>query len=100
MLTYYEPQVRYSYRMGDAEYTGTKINKLDLVYGDRNTAEGRLREFPIGSIHSALVDPEHPSEAVLEDLPLDATFWVPLLFGLAAVGLFQTIAYLLRGKSG
>lgn len=61
----YAVDVRYSYRVGEKEFTGTRIGINDPPFPRREWAEAFRNEFPVGRTLEARHHPERPERSLL-----------------------------------
>ena len=59
------PDVRYSYSVGNVNYTGSRVDFHQHLTA-RDTAEAMIAPYPVGKIVRVYYDPADPSCAVLE----------------------------------
>lgn len=65
--TSYQPQVTYSYQVGNQTYTSDRLSfGARVSYGNRNQASKVLEAYPVGMPLVIYYDPEKPAEAVVE----------------------------------
>jgi hypothetical protein len=63
----YTPQVRYSYRANNTDYTGDKLAFGFVTgYGSDSKARAQLARYPVGGQVTVYYDPASPDKAVLE----------------------------------
>lgn len=92
----FRPTIRYTYRVGETEFEGTRLTVFQALYPTAGEAEGRLRDYPVGAEVPVHHDPEDPGRSVLEPGPatFDNTyFWA---FGGGFLALIVVLAVFLR----
>jgi hypothetical protein len=62
----YFADVAYTYRVGDREFTGTRIRPSDGEYNIRDGAVHAIRELTVGKQHPVFYNPANPRQAVLQ----------------------------------
>jgi|SRR5882757_455375 len=62
----YYPSIRYEYNYCGAKFTGTKLKSALLQYNWRGPSERVVQRFPKDTRVEVYVNPDNPSEAVLE----------------------------------
>ena len=62
----YYPSITYEYTHSGAKFTGTKFKSALLQYNWRGPSERVVQRFPKGAPIEVYVNPDDPSEAVLE----------------------------------
>ena len=86
----YEPIVEYEYRVDNQQFTGDTVNFLAFNSSSRRRwANGVVKKYKIGSMHTVYYNPADPSESVL-DRSWDHSNWFglfPLIFFLVGFGL-------------
>lgn len=94
--TYYQPVIRYTYRVGGAAYEGSRYKNGwggDWMHPDRARVEAVLNQHPDGKQVKVHYDPADPAQAYLEVQETDAN-----LTGLGVSGLiFAAIALAVLG---
>ena len=95
----YMPSVHYQYRLGNREFTDSKLDfHTQDRWHSRQYAERKLAQYPDGKVVSVAYDPRDPSFAVLEPgltadpvflMYLDAVFLV--LFAIGFIYLLVTM---------
>jgi hypothetical protein len=67
-MTAHRARIHYKYRVNDREYVGDKLNfGGESVHSSlRGRAESKTRAYPEGKAVQVYVNPQNPSEAVLE----------------------------------
>lgn len=88
----YEFQVRYSYVYGGSDYVSTKVAPWYSGESDYTEAQDLSRRYPKGATAKCLVNPDDPSEAVLEtdfQWPLLPLMVIPLALLAGGVALLR-----------
>ncbi len=62
----YKLNVRYAYWVQGLRYESDSVSVLVPYYLSRSKAQEKAGEYPVGSSVIALVNPEHPEEALLQ----------------------------------
>lgn len=86
----YFADVAYTYRVGDAEFTGSRIRASDGEYNIRDGAVQSIRDLTVGEPLAVFYNPADPRQAVLQPgagFQEYALLLVPL--GLLAVGIWS-----------
>ncbi len=68
----YRPEVSYRYRVGDKEFTGTRVAFGKILYYQSAEAEAFLAARPPGASVRVYHDPTNPAESVLDRGPSHA----------------------------
>jgi len=78
----YLVELRYRYEVGGTEYESERLRRLPVEASDLRKAEARIRPYPEGLETVCFVDPEEPSNAVLERDSRGALYsiWFPWIF--------------------
>ncbi len=63
---YYEPLIRYSYKIAGTDYESSVIRFGDLVRNSRSLADELVTKYPQGSTVAVRYDPSDPARATLE----------------------------------
>lgn len=94
----YTWDLAYRYRFDGQEWTADRYRRVPTSSGDRERIERQVRENPVGSKVTAWVNPDDPSQAVLEHETKAAlyTMWFPMLFVIGGGGMMW--ACLRRGN--
>jgi Protein of unknown function (DUF3592) len=94
--------IRYRYSFEGRDYTGTRWRRVRFMWSDDKDvakktphaaeAQKLIARFPSGMATTCWVDPEAPSEAVLEHHTKASIFtvWWPLLFALGGGGIIRS----------
>lgn len=85
----YRAHVRYRYRHEDREWVSDGVSTKDKWSRDRSKAERVVARYGLGSRVACFVNPDNPSEAILERSTLAPgyTLWFPGLFVLGGAGM-------------
>ncbi len=85
----YAPFIRYEYRWEPGSYVGTKVRSGLVRYNWRGPADRLCSRYPAGAQVSVFVNPEDPSDSVLE--PGGDSALVPLL--ICVGGIFALVGF-------
>jgi len=102
--TYYRPRVEFSYTYDGKSYTGTRLQWFEEPDTRLAKIEDVLKRFPEGERTKAYVNPEDPSQAVLDrEATGDATTYVAIgslfsVIGLVLLGFFVWTAWSMRSR--
>ncbi len=66
LTTSYYPEVRYTYQVMGAAYSGDKISFGGSVGGSRKKAQEAIAQYPAGKTVPVYYDPNNPEDAVIE----------------------------------
>jgi len=89
--TYFKPQVRYDYRVGDQTYKGERLDFSSRAYQFEEKASKRLAAYQAGSEVTVHYDPADPSKSVLEPTASGNTLVIILGMALILVGVLFAI---------
>ncbi len=96
--TTYRPDLSYRYTWEDREWESSRYRFINFSSGNRSWAEAIVATYSPGSVHTALVNPRDPSEAVLErELGWHGLLtFIPVLFIFVGLALSGAGVYGLR----
>jgi hypothetical protein len=96
----YRPEVSYRYRVGDKEFTGTRLAFGKILYYQPAEAEAFLAARPAGASVRVYHDPANPAESVLDRGPSHAQQAIGAEVALFVLGLGAVAACLwsMQGK--
>ena len=98
--TKWQPDLEYRYTFEGKVYHGTKLRRIEGPSPHRAKAVASAATFSAGRETNCFVNPQNPSEAVLEHASKAAfyTLWWPLLFAAGGAGMLR--AAVRHGASG
>lgn len=86
----YYAEISYRYESGGERYTSSRIRIDDPPGGSgasgKEESQKYVDRFPVGAKPEVFVDPDDPTEAVLIRGTSSSGLWIPLLFGVLAIG--------------
>lgn len=87
----WQPDLEYRYTFEGQVYHGTKVKRIEGPSPHRAKVVTAVAAFPAGKETQCFVNPQNPSEAVLEHATKAAfyTLWWPLLFAAGGAGMLR-----------
>lgn len=87
----WQPDLEYRYTFNGEVYHSTKLRRIEGPSPHRAKAVASAASFPAGRETECFVNPQNPSEAVLEHATKAAfyTLWWPLLFAAGGAGILR-----------
>jgi hypothetical protein len=92
--TIYRAGVIYSYNVGDARYSCSRIS-YGQISGSQKEAEARVAKYPKGATVDVYYNPTNPGQAVLQ-AGIDRMTWIELALGATFFGLGIAVAIVVR----
>ncbi len=85
----WQPDLEYRYTFEGTVYHGSRVRRIEGPSPHRAKAEAAAAAYPPGKETQCFVNPQNPSEAVLEHSTKAAfyTLWWPLLFSAGGAGM-------------
>lgn len=102
VATEYRQELLFGYVLQGKSYTGERFGRRENPWGkSRDVAQAEADRYPVGSRFPVHVNPENPSQAVLEHDTQAAGYsiWFPALFVVGGLGIVVATMGKLRRKN-
>jgi hypothetical protein len=99
--TTYQAEVLYEYEVSGEKYSSNRIGYGDISTGSPAPAQDLVNQYPSGESVTVYVDPEDPSQSVLQPGVRGGTYFLPgmgLLFTLIGLILYAVLPRMFRNQ--